>query len=138
MIKIVGKVSDIGQFSNAARLYSVWKELKGKSVQVIIKEHKPRRTNKQNAYLFGAVYPEISGRFPLLSNEAVHKRMKRKFLSYRDEETDTFDTRSTADLDIEEIAVYIENIAEWAASRHSIIIPEAVRSHERIAKAMEE
>jgi len=47
--------------------------LRDKDVEIVVKEHRPRRSDQQNRYLWGVVYPEILKHLDGWTAEDVHE-----------------------------------------------------------------
>lgn len=106
----------------------------GEKVRVDIKKWYKKRSQSQNAYLWGVVYPtilqyitETTGQ--TFTADELHDRYKRKFIGY--EECDIlpglFKTKSSTELDAKEFGDnFIEQIcAEWADL--GLYIPEPIK-----------
>jgi hypothetical protein len=92
----------------------------GSEVKVLISRAKKNRSNPQNNYLRGVVYPLISENTGY-TNEEVHDAMKYKFLMTED--SPLVRVRSTASLSTIEFEAYLEQIKTWASSELGIVIP---------------
>jgi hypothetical protein len=86
---------------------------------------KVSRTTNQNKYLWGVVYPLISGHTGY-SNEEVHEIMKRicnpQIVNIKGEEYVV--GKSTASLTTAEFNAYISRIVQFASFELGVIIPE--------------
>lgn len=108
---------DLGSFKDCA-------------VELTIRK-KNRRSSPQNRYLWGVVYKEVEIRLKQLGNDVnadvVHEFLKGKFLQVPmiGEGGEVIENLpgSTADLNKEEFALYVDKIIEWAAQFLEITIP---------------
>ena len=100
------------------------------AVELTVKK-KNRRSNPQNRYLWGVVYKEVEIRLKQLGNDVnadvVHEFLKGKFLQVPmiAEGGEVIENLpgSTADLNKEEFALYVDKIIMWAAQFLEITIP---------------
>lgn len=103
--------------------------------RVSIKKKRPNRTNPQNNYLWGAVYPQIlmglleSGFDDITNIDQVHELCKLRFTKTEVVNKHTGDiiccpTQSTKSMDRVEFATYIDQIRDWAKNYLNIDIPE--------------
>ena len=125
----------------AEQLATVIRLAEGKRVVVAVREQKRTRSNQQNAYLWGAVYPPIVAMFRDAGNmvdaEDVHLFLKLRvgklsqvFVTPDGEVIKSLG--STAKLTTTEFMDYVERVREWAAG-FDVIIPlpdEAGQEHE--------
>ena len=88
-------------------------KLNGQRVDVILKKSVRKRSNPQNAYLWGCVY-KILAEFCKYEPEELHDAMKMKFLRIH-EDTDLPSIRSTAKLNTAEFSEYVEQVRRLAA-----------------------
>ena len=92
-----------------------------------IKQHRETRSDAQNRYLWGFIYP-IIGMEIGETVESIHEMCKAKFLSH----TETIAgeqyliTRSTTKLTTEEFMQYLETIKLWAWHELQITIPDTI------------
>jgi hypothetical protein len=101
-------------------LFSILKELKGKQIIKIAKQHN-KRSLKINKYYWGVVLRYISD-YSGHSTAYLHEVFKEEFVpqvKFRDD----FEL-STADMTNIEIMAYIEKIREWAFGFDKINIPD--------------
>lgn len=107
---------------------------KGKEIILSLEEKKKRRTNQQNAYLWGVVYALALDGFIELGNNGltkddIHNYFKEKFLPAEKVMVvnSTGEVRliqkDTKALSIDEMRLYIEKIAEWCATYLNLTIP---------------
>jgi len=100
----------------------------GTHVDIVIRKHKAKRTNDQNAYYWGVVVPILADFFGHDNAEDMHEDLKQKFNpvpSKLDPQTiigGTTTKLSTVDFFSAEDS-YVERICRWAALEHSIYIP---------------
>lgn len=102
----------------------------GRPLQVLVSEHKPKRSNAANAYMWSAVLTQIAQRACIngrwFDAETWHEQMKRDFLP---EETALGVQKwrylpdgsrelamSTADLNSEEMAAYLHQVQAYAVT----------------------
>ena len=115
-----------GKLSDAAtgQLCTVLRSLEGKRVVVSVREQKRRRSNDQNAYLWGVVYPAAVAMFRDAGNmvdaDDVHDfcklrvaKLGQNIVTPDGEVVKTLG--STAKLTTAEFSDYIERIRAWAA-----------------------
>ena len=105
--KMLGSVVNESKFKQDVAMLKDW------DYEII--PYKKDRTNEQNRYLRGWVYPPIaedSGN-PV---EEVHELMKLKFLRTKTTSWKARYVRSTTTLNTAEFAQYIENIRNWMAT----------------------
>lgn len=96
---------------------------------------KRRRSNEQNAYLWGIVYPAVSDALyeawgERLTTDEVHIMMKGMFLSRPIVNRQTGEEiskvwPSSATLNIQQFSEYIEQISKFVAQSFGVCIPEA-------------
>lgn len=134
-----GHVDEQGRLKIDRHLFaSAVKQFAGKEITLTIEKRSKRRSNPQNAYLFGVVYPcVLKGLIGVgydlseTDTDEVHAWCKKEFLQNRKiEKKDTpgeFITipASTAGLNTEEFSKYIERISQFAAEYLSVVIPSA-------------
>jgi hypothetical protein len=95
--------------------------MEGKAVEVVIRRKRKKRSNNQNAYVWGVAY-EILSNFTGYSPEEVHDMCKWMFLKKRNEGMpDT--VRSTTELTTVEFSEYVDNIVRWANEKMDVYIP---------------
>lgn len=131
----LGNVDEWGKLDRkvSAQIKEVLTGFKDKRIQIEIKEAKKNRSNDQNAYLWGVVYPAAMQGLKDLGNEGlsvdlVHRFFKDKFLErWRDivipATGEVYRVKTTTDLTTSEMSEYIENIARWCAEFLNVIIP---------------
>lgn len=106
------------------RISTAIRLMEGKRLRVILAEVKRTRSNNQNAYMWGVVYPPIVQMFREAGNnvdaEDVHSYLKehvgklKQVLVSPDGEVFTA-VGSTAKLSTQEFEVYLEKVRAWAA-----------------------
>lgn len=90
-------------------------------IELTLKKYKPRRTDPQNKYYWGVVVPMLADNFGYTKDE-MHDALKWLFLRKPEAEPPT--VGSTAKLDTKGFNEYIEKIQIYAASEHSVVIPD--------------
>ncbi len=133
---VTGSVSD-GRLilSNRKRFDDDIKQFEGKRVEVVISKLNKRKSNEQNRYLWGVVYPcalrgfQDAGHSGLDLND-IHEYFKGQYLSKGKEianpktgETITV-SKTTTILSTTEMMEYIEEIARFCAEFLNTIIPD--------------
>lgn len=98
-----------------------FKQYEGRVVTVTISPFKKPRSNQQNRYLHGIVYPLIASETGN-TQEAVAEAMKSMFLPPRFV-LDVAVVGTTTELSTAEFNEYVEKICAWA-SEYGIIIPQ--------------
>lgn len=102
----------------------LWKEafmlfkaqfLHSRNTNAIIEDSGEKRTKEQNDYYHGTVC-KILGDFFGYEKHEIHVVLK-----------DHFEVGSTSKMTISEFTNYLDRITRWAASEHSVIIPDAAR-----------
>lgn len=117
------------------KLRSYWKLVsevfEGRPIEITVRDRGAKRSNNQNAYLWGAVYPSITGFFMSLgevfSLEDTHEWCKTKFNQKPlfDPEADEYILvgGSTAAMNKEEFGEYIDKIRSYFQSTFHHYIP---------------
>ena len=101
----------------------------GTHVDIIIRKHKTKRTNDQNAYYWGVVIPILADYFGYDNPEDVHTELKRKFnpipskINPNETIGGTTTKMSTVEFYSSDEKSYIERIVRWAAMDHRVYIP---------------
>ncbi len=105
---------------------------------VKMNRRKRKRTNQQNNYLWGAVYPAVAAGFKeawgdTLSVDSIHTICKEMFLSQPLVNRDTGEIiahtyKSSAVLSIEDFGIYLEKIFKFAAESLACVVPSPVSS----------
>jgi hypothetical protein len=112
-------------FGDKSKLEYDTHRYEGKTVELTIKEFKPKRSNQLNQYYWGVVIRLVSD-YTGFSKEETHELLKFKFLKHKvlvgDEWYDT--TKSTTKLNNQEMIGYIEKIQQFAAEEFYIYIPD--------------
>lgn len=100
---------------------------------VTITHDRKTRTNQQNAYLWGIVYPAVlfglqDAGWEIIDEEQVHEYCKQAFAAREVINKDTGEVlilpSSTAQMQTAEFNVYVENIKAFAFEYLNITIPE--------------
>lgn len=122
------EVSDAGKLrmseASRAEMDRYLGTLKGKLVEISVKEFRRTRSSQSNRYYWGVVVPIIAEHLGYTSDE-MHEALKYKFLRLEAEcaATDLPKIRSTATLDVKEFGTYLENVITWAGSEFGLNIP---------------
>lgn len=100
---------------------------------VQIKKYRNTRTNNQNAYLWGVVYPAVLRGFidmgwdEITNVDMVHEIFKAKFLTTEAVNKHTGEVisfpLSTAKMDTLQFATYVDQIADFARENLSVTVP---------------
>ena len=108
----------------------LWQKLPTKNIKKIQKQ----RTNEQNAYLWGCVYPMVkegmlyAGWEDILDEEDAHEFCKSKFGNRKIVNRDTGEVEniphSTSKMDTVEFSTYINSIRDWSSEYLNINIPD--------------
>lgn len=104
--------------------------------RVEIKRHRARRSNDQNAYLWGVVYPAALQGFidlgwtTIVNTEHVHEYFKREFLSrefvnIRTGEVVSLPDMSTSGMTTEQFSVYIDQVVGYCLENMGVVVPPA-------------
>ena len=93
----------------------------GKSVEVIVRKKRKRRSNNQNAYYWGVVLPLIADRTGYTIDES-HDAMRILFLAKRGSKVAT--VKSTRSLNTAEMEDYLSKIKTFASAVLSCYIPD--------------
>ena len=105
------------------RFKGAFVEHEGKRVTVAVAAFKKHRSNNQNAFLHGVVYPAIVDETGN-DKEAVHEALKQMFLVPRFVDSlGVYVTGSTKDLSTKEFEEYIEKIRAWSVEKLGVRIP---------------
>lgn len=89
---------------------------------VEVKEYRERKTDAQQGYLWGVVYPTIAN-FCGCGPKDVHRDLGRLFL-FDGESHGIARVRSTSDFDVVEMSHYLDQVIAWAAVELGVAIPE--------------
>ena len=98
-------------------------------VDIIIKKHSEKRTNKQNRYYWGTVIPILADYFGHDNAEDMHNDLKEKFIPLIESKIQPgkMIAGSTTKLSTIEFFSaedsYVEKICRWAAVEYGIAIP---------------
>lgn len=110
-----------------------WREalkgFSGKRVRVTLSKETKQRTNPQNSWLWGAVYPAIAD-WSGHSVDEIHEAMKQlhgqKTLITLPGHAQELVPRSTRDYTTDEFSEYVERVRAWAAQQ-GLLIPDPGR-----------
>ena len=125
-LKHIAKVVDSKlHFANKERLNMDVTRYNDKTVEVIIKEYKPKRSNQLNQYYWGVVVKIISN-YTGYTKEETHELLKQTFLKKKVLIEDTWydTTDSTTKLNNKEMLEFIEEVKQWAAQTLYVYIPD--------------
>ena len=93
----------------------------GARIELVLRKESKKRSDPQNKYYWGVVIPTLGEHFGYTKDE-MHDALKWLFL--QKPESDPPTVGSTAKMSTEEFNQYIEMIQVWAASDHSVVIPD--------------
>jgi len=99
----------------------------GAHVEIIIRKHRSKRTNDQNAYYFGVVVKILADHFGY-EPEECHEELKLLFnpIQSKIDPSRTIGGSTTKMSTVEffhDEDSYVERIARWAATEHQVFIP---------------
>lgn len=133
MIEIRTKIVD-GKITRNRNLFiDALASMDGKEVVIIVKRSKKQRSNPQNNFLWGCVYPitqkALKDAGHLMTVNDVHDLLKLRFLKETiliNEETGEYIERikSTTELSTTTFAEYIQDIQRFASEYFGVIIPD--------------
>lgn len=108
-------------FYNRERFNQDLRRLEGQKFQLTLEKLKKTRSDKQNRFLWAAVYKPISD-YTGWKPDEIHEGMKWNFLRVERGELET--VRSTTGLSPGEFNEYVENIRQWLVDKKlDIYIP---------------
>ena len=112
-------------FANIERLNMDVTRYNNKTVEVTIKEYKPKRSNQLNQYYWGVVVKIISD-YTGYTKEETHELLKQTFLKKKVLIEDTWydTTESTTKMNNKEMLEFIEEVKQWAAQTLYVYIPD--------------
>jgi len=112
-------------FADVQRLNMDVTRYNDKTVEVTIKEYKPKRSNQLNQYYWGVVVKIISD-YTGYTKEETHELLKQTFLKKKVLIEDTWydTTDSTTKLNNKEMLEFIEEVKQWAAQTLYVYIPD--------------
>jgi len=112
-------------FADIQRLNMDVTRYNDKTVEVTIKEYKPKRSNQLNQYYWGVVVKIISD-YTGYTKEETHELLKQTFLKKKVLIEDTWydTTDSTTKLNNKEMLEFIEEVKQWAAQTLYVYIPD--------------
>ena len=125
LIHIAKVVKGKRHFGNRERLDQDIARYEDKTVQVIISEYKPKRSNQLNQYYWGVVVKIISD-YTGYTKEETHELLKQTFLKKKIEvDNEWYDTtESTTKLSNKDMLDFIEKVKQWAAQTFHLYIPD--------------
>lgn len=94
--------------------------LEGSEVDIIIKKHRRRRSNRQNAYYWGVIVKLCAEYHGYTMNE-MHKELKQEFIGNNLIDGDCL---TTSKMNGEQFSNYIEDIKREYAVSHGVNIPD--------------
>lgn len=114
-----------------ARWISTFKN--GTKIDIVIRKHSEKRSNKQNRYYWGTVIPILADFFGHDNPEDMHEDLKLKFNPMKSKiEPDKIIGGTTTKLSTVDFysadTSYIERICRWASIEFSIFIPPPKKS----------
>lgn len=118
--------------SEARRMAQHIEKLDGQEIEVVLRKRKSKRSEQQNKYLFGCVYPLIAEHTGEHAN-LVHKWCAEEFLPkdvIKIAGKEKIVTPSTTELSTKTMAEYIERIRLWANEELQITIPSSNEPYE--------
>jgi hypothetical protein len=125
LIHIAKVVDNKLHFADKERLNQDVTRYNDKTVEVTVKEYKPKRSNQLNQYYWGVVVKIISD-YTGYTKEETHELLKQTFLKKKilinDEWYDT--TESTTKMNNKEMLEFIEDVKQWAAQTLYVYIPD--------------
>jgi hypothetical protein len=125
LIHIAKVVDNKLHFADKERLNEDVIRYNDKTVEVTVKEYKPKRSNQLNQYYWGVVVKIISD-YTGYTKEETHELLKQTFLKKKilinDEWYDT--TKSTTKMNNKEMLEFIEYVKQWAAQTLYVYIPD--------------
>lgn len=112
-------------FADIERLNMDVTRYNDKTVEVTIKEYKPKRSNQLNQYYWGVVVKIISD-YTGYTKEETHELLKQTFLKKKVLIEDTWydTTESTTKLNNKDMLEFIEQVKQWAAQTLYVYIPD--------------
>jgi len=117
-----GRVSETGVLQVGPQ-FEVWlSTLKGKEVDVVVREKRTQRSNKQNRAYFGIVVKDLADHLGYTKDEC-HDALKIMFASRKDEKTGLTLVESTSKMNTKRFIRYYEDIQRWAAEFLGYDIP---------------
>lgn len=121
-------------FFDITQVYRVLTDLKGGEYDIVIKPHRKRRTDSQNSYLWGVVYPMVlqgfidAGWDEITNVEQIHEICKARFLTTEAINKHTGEVInfpvSTAKMNTIQFSTYVEQITDFAMNNLNVVIPQ--------------
>ncbi len=99
------------------------KSFEGKKIQIQLGEQSVRRSLDQNSYLHGIVFPMMAEAAGYTPTE-MKDELKKHFLSYPNEDGQTYLIRNTSELSVPEMTRFIEDCRRLAAELYHLNIPD--------------
>lgn len=114
-------------------VFAAFLDLPDGAYAVTVKRHRKQRSNPQNDYLWGVVYPAVLRGFidmgwdELTDTDQIHELCKAKFLTTEAVNKHTGEIvsfpLSTARMDTLQFSTYVDRIADFAREHLNTIIP---------------
>lgn len=121
-------------FFDMTQVYRVLTDLKVGEYDIVIKRHRKRRTDTQNSYLWGVVYPTVlqgfidAGWDEITNVEQIHEICKARFLTTEAINKHTGEVInfpvSTAKMNTIQFSTYVEQITDFAMNNLNVVIPQ--------------
>lgn len=130
--EIRSEVKNVIVIRNRNLLTDAIQSFEGKQITIRIERTKKKRSNTQNAYLWGVVIPIVRNCLKevghVMSNEQTHELLKLKFLKENilvNEETgETIERiKSSKELSTSQMMDYFAEIREWIFDFFGVMIP---------------
>ena len=126
-------IDKVGGYFNLQSLYSLFRAIPDGSYMLSIKKQRRGRTLNQNEWLWGCIYPILldgllDAGWEFTSVEQVHEFFKKliahdKVVNYETGEIVEI-PKSTATMDTQQFAMYIDKLREYADEFMGITIPD--------------
>jgi hypothetical protein len=126
------RIVNFDDIADKGKVLTYFRNLRGKH-RVSVVRYRRRRSDQQNAYMWGVVLPYVAAGFQeawgeSLTSEEVHEFLKKAFLPTRtivDKRTgeEVAIPATTTRLSTVEFMEYIERIAKFSAERLGVAIP---------------
>lgn len=129
--QMINVITDFSSDQSKADLWQRLRSLKGKQ-EITVKLHRNTRSNRQNRYLFGVVYPNLAAGIlemwgESIDTETLHYEMKREFLSTpvvnEHGEEVMRRIRKSSRIDTKAFGEFSEKIIRYAGEKFGVTIP---------------
>jgi len=106
------------------------KRLKNQPVQLVLKKLPRRKSKNQLGYLFGVVYPVLAEHLGYRDYEVdeVHDGVIRELRGLKPDPNPLKLRVSLADMSLEDVSAYIEDVRHWALMTHGCVTPDAEKA----------